>query len=107
MINLFNRNKCEYETHYTEECADVRKKICQSLWKDDGYGGKVWTEDPSTCRWLEESECKRVPHPKEVNLKQVSPSNVLPDGLVGVTWARDGDNSWCRTEHVYKTTTNS
>jgi len=60
------RNKCEYETHYTEECADVRKKICQSLWKDDGYGGKVWTEDPSTCRWLEESECKRVPHPKEV-----------------------------------------
>ena len=37
----------------------------------------------------------------------VSPSSALKEGYVGVAWARDGDTSWYKTEHVYKTTTNS
>merc|ERR1712018_127039 len=61
-----HRQKCEYRTEYKEECADKKQKVCEKFWKEDGYGGKVWTEDPSKCHWLKESECSRVPHPVKV-----------------------------------------
>ena len=60
---VYFRQKCNYETEYKEECADKKQKVCEKFWKEDGYGGKVWTEDPSKCHWLKESECSRVPHP--------------------------------------------
>merc|ERR1712027_150981 len=53
-----SHEECEYETVVAE-----KTKACEKFWKEDGYGGKVWTEDPSKCHWLEESECSRVPHP--------------------------------------------
>merc|ERR1712117_96121 len=55
--------KCTYKTTYKEECSDKKQKVCEKFWKEDGYGGKVWTEDPSRCHWLQESECTQVPHP--------------------------------------------
>merc|ERR1712117_693839 len=58
-----HREKCTYKTTYKEECSDKTQKVCEKFWKEDGYGGKVWTEDPSKCHWLKESECSRVPHP--------------------------------------------
>merc|ERR1712117_366030 len=58
-----NTQKCNYQTEYKEECADKKQKVCQKFWEEDGYGGKVWTEDPTKCHWLKESECSRVPHP--------------------------------------------
>merc|ERR1712224_286323 len=58
-----HREKCTCKTTYKEECSDKKQKVCEKFWKEDGYGGKVWTEDPSRCHWLKESECSRVPHP--------------------------------------------
>ena len=61
-----SREKCEYKTTYTQECADRNKRVCMESWKDDGYGGRVWAEDPSTCKWLQKSECMSIPHPEKV-----------------------------------------
>merc|ERR1711974_404491 len=58
-----HREKCTYKTTYKEECSDKKQRVCEKFWKEDGYGGKVWTEDPSKCHWLQESECMQVPHP--------------------------------------------
>ena len=63
---IFFREKCTYKTTYKEECSDKKQKVCEKFWKEDGYGGKVWTEDPSRCHWLQESECTQVPHPVKV-----------------------------------------
>ena len=62
------RDTCEYKTTYKEVCADERKRVCEGFWQDDGYGGKVWTENPDKCHWLEESECKKVPHKEKVTI---------------------------------------
>ena len=59
----FCSEECDYETVYEEKCVTEKTKACEKFWKEDGYGGKVWTEDPSKCHWLKESECSRVPHP--------------------------------------------
>merc|ERR1712124_129991 len=48
-----HREKCTYKTTYKEECSDKKQKVCE----------KFWTEDPSRCHWLQESECTQVPHP--------------------------------------------
>ena len=58
--------ECEYETVLEEKCVTEKTKACEKFWKEDGYGGKVWTEDPSRCHWLQESECTQVPHPVKV-----------------------------------------
>ena len=47
-------------------CADEKRKVCEKFWKEDGYGGKIWTEDPSRCHWLQESECTKEPRPVKV-----------------------------------------
>ena len=44
-------------------------------------------------------------HSHEYHL--VLPSSALKEGWVGIAWARDGETSWYKTEHLYKTTTNS
>ena len=63
IILLYLSQECTYYTEYQEKCSDKKEKVCEKFWKEDGYGGKVWTEDPSKCHWLKESECSRVPHP--------------------------------------------
>merc|ERR1712027_137578 len=40
------RTKCTWSTKLGEKC-----------WKNDGYGGKVWTEDLKRCHNLETNEC--------------------------------------------------
>ena len=60
------REKCTYSTKYEEVCTDEKKKVCEKFWKEDGYGGKIWTEDPSRCHWLQESECTKEPRPVKV-----------------------------------------
>ena len=67
------RQKCDYHTEYVEKCYDQKQKVCEKYWKQDGYGGKVWTEDPSRCHWLQESECVKEPHPKKVCNDYVEP----------------------------------
>merc|ERR1712010_285094 len=47
------RERCTYKTTYKEKCADEKRKVCE----------KVWTEDPSKCHWLQESECTQYPEP--------------------------------------------
>ena len=46
-----------------------KEKACEKFWKEDGYGGKVWTEDPSKCHWLEKDACHKEPVPKKVKRK--------------------------------------
>merc|ERR1712010_346939 len=53
--------KCHNE--HKQKCTYKRMKVCEKFWKEDGYGGKTWTEDPAKCHYLEESECTQVPHP--------------------------------------------
>merc|ERR1711934_587358 len=61
-----HKEKCTYKTTYKEVCTDEKKKVCEKFWKEDGYGGKIWTEDPSSCHWLEADECHDEPKPKKV-----------------------------------------
>ena len=63
---VYFREECEYRTEYREKCADKKEKVCEKFWKEDGYGGKVWTEDPSKCQYLEADECMDVPKPVKV-----------------------------------------
>merc|ERR1712039_1163167 len=58
-----NHCKTVKKIKYIEECETEKTKACEKFWKEDGYGGKVWTEDPSKCHWLQESDCTQVPHP--------------------------------------------
>merc|ERR1712184_19651 len=57
---------CDYKTEYKEKCVTKREKACEKFWKEDGKGGKVWTEDPSKCYWLEADECHDEPVPIKV-----------------------------------------
>ena len=50
-----------------------KTKACEKFWKEDGYGGKVWTEDPSKCHWLEEDSCHDEPVPKKVRGEKDTP----------------------------------
>ena len=52
---------------YEEKCVTEKTKACEKFWKEDGYGGKVWTEDPSKCHWLESDSCHDEPRPKKVS----------------------------------------
>ena len=67
----FFRERCTYKTTYKEKCADEKRKVCEKFWKEDGYGGKVWTEDPSKCHWLQESECTQYPEPVKVRRRKI------------------------------------
>ena len=69
MLSIHFRPKCEYKTRQKEVCHDEKKKVCEGYWKEDGYGGKVWNEDPEKCHWLEESECMTVPYPELVRCR--------------------------------------
>ena len=60
---VYFSQECTYYTENKEKCSDKKEKVCEKFWKEDGYGGKVWTEDPTKCHWLEESECMKVPVP--------------------------------------------
>ena len=62
----FCSEECDYETVYEEKCVTEKTKACEKFWKEDGYGGKVWTEDPSKCHWLESDSCHDEPRPKKV-----------------------------------------
>ena len=33
---------------------------CEKVWKEDGYGGKVWEEDPHSCKDVKRTACKDV-----------------------------------------------
>ena len=63
--------ECEYETVLEEKCVTEKTKACEKFWKEDGYGGKVWTEDPSKCHWLESDSCHDEPRPKKVGQSYV------------------------------------
>ena len=71
LTKLFLRQVCEYHTVYEEVCYDERVKVCENFWKEDGYGGKIWSEDPSKCHWLDHSQCVKTPKPKKVKLQMI------------------------------------
>ena len=56
---------------HEEVCYDERVKVCENFWKEDGYGGKIWSEDPSKCHWLDHSQCVKTPKPKKVKLQMI------------------------------------
>ena len=49
-----------FDTVSEKVCDDKQIQVCEKIWVEDGYGGKVWTEDPSTCRDVTKTECGDV-----------------------------------------------
>jgi len=37
--------KYEYRTAYEEVCREEAVKVCDKIWKEDGYGGQSWTNE--------------------------------------------------------------
>merc|ERR1711934_531640 len=58
-----SRQKCTWSTKYVEKCVTEPIRVCEKFWKNDGYGGKVWTEDLKKCHNLETDECMDEPEP--------------------------------------------
>ena len=60
------RTKCTWSTKLVEKCVDKPVRVCEKFWKNDGYGGKVWTEDLKRCHNLETNECMDEAQPIKV-----------------------------------------
>ena len=58
------RQKCEdnyrtvYDTRYEEVCEDKPTEVCEKHWEEDGKGGKIWVDDPATCKTIYKTECR-------------------------------------------------
>ena len=65
-FSLNCREECSYSTKLVEKCTTEKQRVCEKFWKDDGYGGKVWTEDVRKCHYLEADECMNEPQPVKV-----------------------------------------
>jgi len=58
------RQKCkdnwrtEYDTEKYQVCDDRPQKVCEKHWEEDGKGGKVWADDPSTCKTVYKTQCR-------------------------------------------------
>ena len=61
------RQKCSdnfrtvYDTKYEEVCNDRPTQACEKHWQEDGKGGKVWADDPASCKTVYKTECKEEP----------------------------------------------
>jgi len=44
----------------TTECHDIPQPVCQSHWKVDSKGDKVWVPDPTTCKTFEVTKCSKI-----------------------------------------------
>merc|ERR1712021_227658 len=51
--HIESHEECTYETVFEEKCV-TKEEACEKFWKEDGYGGKIWMESPSSCHWLQE-----------------------------------------------------
>ena len=47
-----------YDTKYEEVCEDKPTHVCEKHWEEDGKGGKVWVDDPATCKTIYKTECR-------------------------------------------------
>merc|ERR1712227_1171508 len=55
---------------YTEtECETQKKKVCDYQWENTG-SGKIWAQIPSTCKFVDEEECKNVEKTREKKIKE-------------------------------------
>ena len=58
------RQKCNdswrtvYDTEYEKVCDDKPTQACEKHWEDDGKGGKIWANDPATCKTIYKTECR-------------------------------------------------
>jgi len=78
VCNSYNERKCDTKyrkscnTKYRKEpytdtvCQDNYQQVCEKVWVDDGYGGKVFKEDPHSCKKAKKTECHNVQKYKEV-----------------------------------------
>jgi len=48
------------EPYYEDHCEDHYETVCEKTWKEVGYNDKVWVDDPSTCREVKKTDCKKV-----------------------------------------------
>jgi len=63
-----DKRKKECRTEYREvkeaytdtHCEDQYVRKCEKVWQEDGYGGKVFVEDKSSCKDLPKTECAPV-----------------------------------------------
>ena len=69
------RTKCTWSTKLVEKCVDKPVRVCEKFWKNDGYGGKVWTEDLRKCHNLETNECMDEAQPIKVCMCRMWESN--------------------------------
>ena len=58
----------ESQPYSETECQTTYERQCESTWQTDGYGGKQWVEDPSTCQNQPQKSCQEV---TKQNLVQV------------------------------------
>ena len=58
------RQKCKdnyrtvHDTVVEHVCEDRPSKACEKHWEEDGKGGKVWADDPSTCKTVYKTQCR-------------------------------------------------
>ena len=60
------RQKCKdnyrtvHDTVVEHVCEDRPSKVCEKHWEEDGKGGKVWVDDPATCKTVYQTHCRNV-----------------------------------------------
>jgi len=64
--NCFEAFRDVDEPWETEECKDENVKVCEQAWIDQGNAGKVWGDDPATCKYLKETKCQTVTRTRKV-----------------------------------------
>merc|ERR1712227_796861 len=50
-------------------CETQKKKVCDYQWENTG-SGKIWAKIPSTCKFVDEEECKNVEKTREKKIKE-------------------------------------
>ena len=43
---------------FHQACDDKPTQACEKHWEDDGKGGKIWANDPATCKTIYKTECR-------------------------------------------------
>merc|ERR1712192_99602 len=69
----------ESQPYTWAECSSQQKTDCESRWETDGYGGKKWVEDPSTCQQNTYDTCRDVQKQKLVQVPYTDSQQVCED----------------------------
>ena len=58
MYGPLDNYRTVYDTKYEHVCEDKPSRVCEKHWEEDGKGGKIWVDDPATCKTIYKTECK-------------------------------------------------